>query len=55
MTNTVRGGIKRHELAAEYLSAIENKFKESEKAEISQQMSFLTTYKLTMLVQLETT
>ncbi|CAN6689001.1 unnamed protein product [Malus baccata var. baccata] len=42
----IRGGIKRHELAAEYLSAIEKKFKESDKAEISQHMSFLTTYKI---------
>ncbi|XP_070677766.1 uncharacterized protein [Malus domestica] len=46
MADIVRGGIKRHELVAEYLSAIEKKFKESEKAEISQHMSLLTTYKI---------
>ncbi|XP_017178416.1 uncharacterized protein [Malus domestica] len=44
--DTVRGGIKRHELAAEYLSAIDKKFKESQKAEISQYMALLTTYKI---------
>ncbi|TQE09672.1 hypothetical protein C1H46_004765 [Malus baccata] len=46
MTDTVRGGIKRHDLAMDYLKAIERKFKESEKAEISQYMSMLTTYKI---------
>ncbi|XP_070675895.1 uncharacterized protein [Malus domestica] len=46
MTDTVRGGIKKHDLAIDYLQAIENKFKEYEKAEISQYMSILTTYKI---------
>ena len=46
MTDTVRGGIKKQVLATDYLKAIENKFKESEKAEISQYMSMLTTYKI---------
>ncbi|TQD95320.1 hypothetical protein C1H46_019112 [Malus baccata] len=46
MTDTVRGGIKKHDLAVDYLKAIENKFKESEKAEISLYMSMLTTYKM---------
>ncbi|XP_070672125.1 uncharacterized protein [Malus domestica] len=46
MTDTVRGGIKKHALAVDYLKAIENKFKESEKAEISLYMSMLTTYKI---------
>lgn len=35
MTSTVRRGIKKHDLAVDYLQAIENKFKESDKAEIS--------------------
>ncbi|XP_050119397.1 uncharacterized protein LOC126596775 [Malus sylvestris] len=34
------------ELAVEYLAAIEKKFKESEKAEVSQYMSVLTQYKI---------
>ncbi|XP_068321574.1 uncharacterized protein [Pyrus communis] len=46
MTDTVKGGIKIHDLAVDYLKAIERKFKESEKAEISQYMSMLTTYKI---------
>ncbi|TQD80158.1 hypothetical protein C1H46_034281 [Malus baccata] len=46
MTDTIRGGIKRHELATEYLSAIEKKFKEFQKAEINQYMALLTTYKI---------
>ncbi|KAM2016589.1 hypothetical protein ACFX16_046986 [Malus domestica] len=46
MTDIVRGGIKTHDLAAEYLKSIEKKFKESQKAEISQYMSLLTTYKI---------
>ncbi|XP_068336541.1 uncharacterized protein [Pyrus communis] len=46
MTDTVRGGIKRHDLAVDYLKAIESKFKESKKAKISQYMSMLTTYKI---------
>ncbi|TQE09984.1 hypothetical protein C1H46_004406 [Malus baccata] len=45
MTDTVRGGIKKSALAKDYLQAIENKFKESEKAEIAQYMSLLTSYK----------
>ncbi|XP_048424645.1 uncharacterized protein LOC125470144 [Pyrus x bretschneideri] len=45
MTDTVRGGIKKCYLAKDYLIAIENKFKESQKAEISQYMTLLTTYK----------
>ncbi|KAM1602990.1 hypothetical protein ACFX1Z_029648 [Malus domestica] len=46
MTNTVRGGIKKHDLAIDYLQSIERKFKESQKAEISQYMAMLTTYKI---------
>ncbi|XP_050148593.1 uncharacterized protein LOC126623677 [Malus sylvestris] len=46
MTDTVRGGIKKHDLAIDYLNAIERKFKESQKAEISQYMAMLTTYKI---------
>ena len=46
MTDTIRGGIKKLELAVDYLKAIEKKFKESEKAEVSQYMSLLTTYKI---------
>ncbi|CAN6677523.1 unnamed protein product [Malus baccata var. baccata] len=46
MTNTMRGGIKKHDLAVDYLQAIENKFKESDKTEISQYMFILTTYKI---------
>ena len=46
MTDTVRGGIKKHELAIDFLNAIEKKFKESQKAEISQYMAMLTTYKI---------
>ncbi|KAM1088384.1 hypothetical protein ACFX19_016501 [Malus domestica] len=45
MTDTVRGGIKKCDLAKDYLTAIENKFKESHKAEIAQYMTLLTTYK----------
>ncbi|XP_070669136.1 uncharacterized protein [Malus domestica] len=45
-TDTIRGGIKKHELAVDYLKAIEKKFKESQKAEISQYMALLTTYKI---------
>ncbi|XP_050139283.1 uncharacterized protein LOC126615507, partial [Malus sylvestris] len=41
MTDTVRGGIKKHDLAIDYLNAIERKFKESQKAEISQYMAML--------------
>lgn len=36
MTDTIRGGIKKHELAVDYLNAIEKKSKESQKVEISQ-------------------
>ncbi|XP_017187368.1 uncharacterized protein [Malus domestica] len=43
MSDTIRGGIKKPELAVDYLAAIEKKFKESEKAEVSQYMSLLTT------------
>ncbi|XP_048435305.1 metalloendoproteinase 1-MMP-like [Pyrus x bretschneideri] len=46
MTDTIRGGIKKHELAAEYLNAIEKKFQGSQKAKISQYMSLLTTNKI---------
>lgn len=42
----MRGGIKKQDLATDYLKAIENKFKESEKVEISQYMSMLPTYKI---------
>ena len=45
MTDTIRGGIKRCDLAKDYLKAIESKFKESQKAEIAQYMTLLTTYK----------
>ncbi|CAN6718439.1 unnamed protein product [Malus baccata var. baccata] len=45
MTDAVRGGIKRCDLAKEYFKAIESKFKESQKAEIAQYMTLLTTYK----------
>ncbi|CAN6715445.1 unnamed protein product [Malus baccata var. baccata] len=46
MTNTIRGGIKKHDLAVDYLNATENKFKEFKKAEVSKYMSLLTTYKI---------
>ncbi|KAB2605750.1 hypothetical protein D8674_005467 [Pyrus ussuriensis x Pyrus communis] len=46
MTDTIRGGIKKHDVAADYLNAIEKKFQESVKAEVSQYMSLLTTYKM---------
>lgn len=45
-TDTIKGGIKKPELAVDYLKAIEKKFKDSEKDEVSQYMSFLTTYKI---------
>ncbi|KAM1804497.1 hypothetical protein ACFX12_030351 [Malus domestica] len=45
MTDTVRRGIKRCDLAKDYFKAIESKFKESQKAEIAQYMTLLTTYK----------
>ncbi|KAB2616984.1 hypothetical protein D8674_012853 [Pyrus ussuriensis x Pyrus communis] len=35
MIDTVRGGIKKYDLAIDYLNAIERKFKESQKAEIN--------------------
>ncbi|XP_050128479.1 uncharacterized protein LOC126605159 [Malus sylvestris] len=46
MIDIVRGGIKKHELAIDHLKAIEKKFKESQKAEISQYMAMLTIYKI---------
>ncbi|KAM1095085.1 hypothetical protein ACFX2B_009882 [Malus domestica] len=46
MTNTIRGGIKKHDLDVDYLKATEKKFKEFKKAEVSQYMSLLTTYKI---------
>ncbi|CAN6688148.1 unnamed protein product [Malus baccata var. baccata] len=46
MTDTIRGGIKKPELAVECLAAIEKKFNESEKAKVSQYMSVLTQYKI---------
>lgn len=46
MTDIIRGGIKKPELAVDYLAVIEKKFKEFEKAEVSQYMSLLTTYKI---------
>ncbi|KAM2239710.1 hypothetical protein ACFXTI_009226 [Malus domestica] len=46
MTDTIRGGIKKHDLVVDYLNAIEKKFKESEKVEVSQYISLLTTYKI---------
>lgn len=39
MIDTMRGGIKKCNLAKDYLKAVENKFKESENAEIAQHMS----------------
>ncbi|XP_050136183.1 uncharacterized protein LOC126611914 [Malus sylvestris] len=45
MTDTVRGGIKICVLAKDYFKAIENKFMESQKAEVAQYMTLLTTYK----------
>lgn len=45
MKDTLRGGIKEHDLAVDYRRAIENKFKEPEKAEISHWMNVLTTFK----------
>lgn len=45
MKDTLRGGIKKHDLAVYYRRAIENKFKEPEKAEISHWMNVLTTFK----------
>lgn len=45
MTDTMRGGIKKCDLANDYFKAIENKFKESQKAEIAQFMTLLTVYK----------
>nr|XP_008382181.1 uncharacterized protein LOC103444992 [Malus domestica] len=46
MTDTIRGGMKKLQLAVDYLTAIEKKFKEFEKTEVSQYMSLLTTYKI---------
>lgn len=43
-TDKVRIGIKRHELATDYLKEIEQNFRESHKDKISQYMSLLTTY-----------
>ena len=45
MIDTMCGGIKSCDLANNYFKAIENKFKESQKAEIAQYMTLLTTYK----------
>lgn len=45
MTDSMRGGIKKCDLAKDYLTTIEKKFKESQKAEIAQYMTLLTTYK----------
>ncbi|XP_068322495.1 uncharacterized protein [Pyrus communis] len=45
MTDTVCGGIKKSDFSKDYLKAIKNKFRESEKAEIAQYMSLLTSYK----------
>lgn len=43
-TDKVHIDIKRHELAIDYLKAIEQKFRESHKDKISQYMPLLTTY-----------
>lgn len=45
-TNTIKGGIKKPKLTVDYLKAIEKKFKDSEKDEVSQYISLLTTYKI---------
>lgn len=45
MTDTMRGGIKKCELAKDYLNDVENKFKESEKTEFAQHMFLLISYK----------
>ncbi|XP_062005369.1 uncharacterized protein LOC133722499 [Rosa rugosa] len=45
MTDTVRGGIPVCERAADFLAAIEEKFKESDKAEITNLMNTLSTMK----------
>ncbi|XP_048422764.1 uncharacterized protein LOC125469458 [Pyrus x bretschneideri] len=45
MTNIVGGGIKKCNLAKDYLKVVEIKFKESDKVEIAQHMSLLTSYK----------
>ena len=45
MIDTVRGGIKKCDLASDYFKAIEGKFKVSQKGKVAQHMTFLTTYK----------
>lgn len=45
MIETVREGIKKCDLASDYLKAIKGKFKVSQKYEIAQYMTLLTTYK----------
>ncbi|XP_048422306.1 uncharacterized protein LOC125469254 [Pyrus x bretschneideri] len=45
MIKTVREGIKKCDLASDYLKAIKGKFKVSQKYEIAQYMTLLTTYK----------
>ncbi|XP_009373540.2 uncharacterized protein LOC103962551 [Pyrus x bretschneideri] len=46
MIDTIRGGIKKLLLGMDYMTTIGKKFKEFEKAEASQYMSLLTTYKI---------
>lgn len=53
MTDTMRGGIKKFDMASDYLKAMECKFKESQKGEIGQHMTLLTTYKFEEWGQLE--
>lgn len=45
MADTVHRGIKKCDLASDYVKAIENKFKVSQKAEIAKHMTLLTSYK----------
>lgn len=45
MTDIVHGGIKKFDMTYDYLKAMECKFKESQKEEIGQHMTLLTTYK----------
>lgn len=45
MTETVRGGISECERAVDYLKAVEEKYKESDKAEIANHMNSLMNLK----------
>lgn len=45
MADTVRGGIKKCDFASDYIKAIEDKFKVSQKAKIDEHMTLLNSYK----------